>query len=69
MTYIEQLHPWCIVRSLPNSQQVIVARFRRRNDAVSHLQVLKQLIPGATFAIIFEPPTRSKVAEKTAMLP
>lgn len=62
MTYIERLHPWCIMRSLPNLQQVIVARFRRRNDAIAHMQVLKQLIPGATFAIVFEPPTRSKTA-------
>lgn len=69
MTYIEQLHPWCIVRSLPNLQHLIVARFRRRNDAVSHLQVLKQLIPDATFAIVFEPPSRSKIAKKKAMLP
>ncbi|MDZ7957072.1 MAG: hypothetical protein RMY34_04055 [Aulosira sp. DedQUE10] len=53
MTYLEKLSPWCIVRLLPNMQNQIVARFRRRSDAEAHLQVLRRLIPGVSFTIIF----------------
>lgn len=34
MTYLERLSPWCIVKLLPNMQRQVVARCRRRNDAV-----------------------------------
>ncbi|HEY9901601.1 MAG TPA: hypothetical protein V6D43_04105 [Candidatus Sericytochromatia bacterium] len=54
MSYLEKLHPWCIIRHLPNMQNPVVARFRRRNDAESHLQVLHRLIPSVTFTIIFD---------------
>ncbi|MBD2302703.1 hypothetical protein [Nostoc sp. FACHB-190] len=54
MTYLERLNPWCIVRLLPNMQNQIVARFRRRSDAEAHLQVLRRLIPSAKFTIIFD---------------
>ncbi|MEH1810457.1 hypothetical protein [Nostoc sp.] len=53
MTYLEKLSPWCIVRLKPNMQNQIVARFRRRSDAEAHLQVLRRLIPGVSFTIIF----------------
>ncbi|MEH2025195.1 hypothetical protein [Nostoc sp.] len=53
MTYLEKLSPWCIVRLLPNMQNQIVARFRRRSDAEAHLQVLRRLIPGVNFTLIF----------------
>lgn len=55
MAYVERLSPWCIIRQLPNMQQIAVARFRRQNDAQDHMQVLRQLIPGVTFTIIFDP--------------
>ncbi len=32
----------------------IVARFRRRNDAEAHLQVLRRLMPDASFEIVFD---------------
>jgi hypothetical protein len=47
MTYKTQLFPWCIIRPQSNMQQTIVARFRRRNDAEAHLQILRQLLPSA----------------------
>ncbi|BAZ33907.1 hypothetical protein NIES4074_64210 (plasmid) [Cylindrospermum sp. NIES-4074] len=53
MTYSEQLQPWCIVRNLPNQENIIVARFRRRDDAVAYLQVLKQSGVNITLKIIF----------------
>ncbi len=54
MTYSQQLHPWCIIRTLPNKKQIVVARFRRRNDAVAYLQVLQSLLKGAAFALSFD---------------
>jgi len=54
MTYYNQLHPWCIIRCLPNAQTLIVARLRRRNDAEAHLRILQQLTPTATYHIIFD---------------
>ncbi|HEY9820842.1 MAG TPA: hypothetical protein V6D35_08680 [Candidatus Sericytochromatia bacterium] len=54
MSYREKLSPWCIIRLFPNMQQRIVARFRRRNDAESHLQVLRRLMPSVPFEIVFD---------------
>lgn len=54
MTYYNQLSPWCIIRCLPNAQTLIVARFRRRNDAEAHLRILQQITPTATYHIIFD---------------
>lgn len=56
MTYLERLSPWCIVRQLPNLQSTIVVRFRRRNDAEAHLQILQRLMPEAKFEIVFDVP-------------
>jgi hypothetical protein len=54
MTYFEKLHPWCLIRLLPNCQRIVVARFRKRNDADEHLRVLQRLIKHRTFVIIFD---------------
>lgn len=54
MTYFEKLHPWCLIRLLPNCQRIVVARFRKRNDADEHLRVLQRLVKHRTFVIIFE---------------
>ncbi len=54
MTYLEKLHPWCIIRPLLNLQRRIVARCRRRNEAESHLQVLRRLMPTVPFEIVFD---------------
>jgi hypothetical protein len=54
MTYFEKLHPWCIVRSLPNLQHRIVARCRRRNDAESQVRILRQLMPTVPYEIVFD---------------
>ncbi len=53
-TYKHNLFPWCIIRPLPNCKRYIVARFRRRNDAESHLQVLRRLMPTVPFEIVFD---------------
>jgi hypothetical protein len=56
MTYRDLLYPWHIVRLLPKAQRITVARFRNRNQADSHARILRQLIPGGTFVILFDPP-------------
>ncbi len=55
MTYVDQLHPWCIIRFLPNMQRRVIARFRRRNDAEAHMRVLRQNAPTLQYAIFFDP--------------
>lgn len=64
MTYKDRLYPWCIIRHLPKSQRLVVARLRRRNDAEDHLRLLKQLIPTASYSLIYDPMLES--AEATA---
>ncbi len=54
MTYLDQLHPWCIIRLLPNMQRRVIARFRRRNDAEAYLRVLHQNAPTLRYAIVFD---------------
>ncbi len=53
MTYFEQLHPWCIIRTLPSKEWIVVARFRRRNEAISYLQVLQSQVNNVTFGLTF----------------
>ncbi len=64
MTYFNLLHPWCIIRQLPNLQRLVVARFRRRIDAESHLQIISRLIPNVTYEIIFDPAPEEKDSDE-----
>lgn len=52
--YKERLNPWAITRLLPDMQRVTVARFRSRSDADGHVQILRQLIPDASFTVVFD---------------
>lgn len=54
IAYKERLNSWAIARLLPNMQRVIIARFRSRSDADGHLQRLRQLIPDASFVLVFD---------------
>ncbi|AOX02554.1 hypothetical protein BJP34_26700 [Moorena producens PAL-8-15-08-1] len=54
MTYYHRLHPWAVVRLLPQMQRVVVARFRNRSDAEGHLKALKRLMPDGEFVIVFD---------------
>lgn len=79
MTYSKQLHPWCIIRVLPNQQldnagaseisqqSNIVARFRKRTDAVAYLQVLEHSIKNIKFMIIFDVQGVQKLSEGGAL--
>jgi hypothetical protein len=54
MTYKHKLLPWCIVRRFPNSSSQVIIRFRRRNDAEAHLQILKSNNPSACYEVFFD---------------
>jgi hypothetical protein len=54
IAYLKQLNPWAIARLLPNCQRTIVGRFRSRSDADGHLQCLRQLIPHASYVVVFD---------------
>lgn len=55
MTYQQQLHPWCVIRLLPNMQRLVVVRCRRRNDAEAHVRILWQQEPTVEYEIVFDP--------------
>ena len=52
--YRKRLEHWAIARFLPNMQRTIVGRFRSRSDADGHLQCLRQLIPHASYVVVFD---------------
>ncbi|MDG2991982.1 hypothetical protein L3556_13720 [Candidatus Synechococcus calcipolaris G9] len=60
MKYEELLHPWVIVRALPNMQNRSIKRFRRRNDADECLKALRRLSPTEKFIVVFDASTKSK---------
>jgi hypothetical protein len=51
MTYKDRLSPWCIVLHLPDAQNKIVGRLRRRNDAEEHIRLLRRITPTAQYSI------------------
>ncbi|MDY6783635.1 MAG: hypothetical protein SW833_14025 [Cyanobacteriota bacterium] len=55
--------PWCIVRQLPNMQHLVVARFRRRNDAEGYLQILRRLLPVSSHVIVFDTTDAEKLGD------
>ncbi len=54
MTYLQRLHPWCIIRPFPDMRTIIVGRFRCRVNAEGHLRILKQMMPNVPFEIVFD---------------
>lgn len=60
MTYRDSLHPWCVIRHLPNAQRVVVARFRKRGEAEGYVRSLQRMTPDAVYSLIFEPPTQDE---------
>ncbi|WP_339384378.1 hypothetical protein [Microcoleus sp. LEGE 07076] len=64
MTYFERLHPWCIIKLLPNCQRIVVARFRRRRDADDHFRVLQRFVKESTFVIVFDIPPKPTLPKK-----
>jgi len=60
--------PWAIARLLPKAQAIIVARFRNRQDAHDHKQLLHRFIPNAQFEIIFDLPNDKEEEHQTQVL-
>ncbi len=54
MNYKNKLLPWCIIRNFPNMHSQLIIRFRRRNDAEAHLQILRANNPNASYEITFD---------------
>ncbi|MDF5716297.1 MAG: hypothetical protein PUP93_21055 [Rhizonema sp. NSF051] len=52
--YKARLNSWAVARLLPDTQRVIVARFRSRSDADGRLQHLHQMLPDSRFEVIFD---------------
>lgn len=67
MTYSKQLQPWCIIRVLPDKQKLLVARFRKRDDAVAYLQMLPKSIENIKFLIIFDVQGVENFSENNAL--
>ena len=64
MTYQTKLHPWCIVRQLPEMKRVIVDRFHHYQDADARVKFLRRQKPNSEFFVLFSPDT-STFAEAT----
>jgi len=57
VTYNNRLHPWSVVRmlSLPETKEAQeIIRFRHRQDAEAHLQILRTKNPTACYELIFD---------------
>jgi hypothetical protein len=67
MTYQQQLSPWVINKVLPDLQQSVVYRCRRRHEAESYLKVLVRHQPDAQFQIGFEMAGREEKVADTAL--
>ncbi len=59
MSYQQHLSPWVINKQLPNLQQSVVYRCRRRHEAEAYLKVLKRHQPEAEFEIMFDVVSRA----------
>ena len=55
MSYRDRLLPWCIIRHLPNAQNILVERFRNRGEAEAYLRALRQLLPQVEHSLVFDP--------------
>lgn len=59
--------PWCVVRSLPDQQQQVIARFHRHNDAEGYLQVQRRQSPLLKHDLVFLP-TEGRVDPPSAVI-
>lgn len=54
MNQVPRPQPWCIIRLQPNLQHLVLNRFQRRNEAEAHLKVLQQMMPSASYTVMFD---------------
>ncbi|XQQ07655.1 MAG: hypothetical protein EDM05_61645 [Leptolyngbya sp. IPPAS B-1204] len=64
MSYYSRLHPWCVIRCLPESQTLIIARFRKRSDAEERLKAMQKLIADGVFELVFDVEVQESEAEE-----
>jgi hypothetical protein len=76
VTYNNQLHPWSIIRifserheaKLSQRESRVIIRFRHRNDAEAHLQILRANNPTACYELIFDvTPKQSDLTVKSEL--
>lgn len=53
MTYQEKLNPWTVQQQVPNVEDRVLARFRRRGDADAYLSLMQRERPGSMLSVIF----------------
>jgi len=46
--------PWCLICLQPNLQHLVLNRFQHRHDAEAHLKVLRQIMPNASYMVMFD---------------
>ncbi|KAM3094079.1 hypothetical protein ACKFKG_17795 [Phormidesmis sp. 146-35] len=54
MPYRDFLNRWLVVRLLPDMRHIVVATCRNSSDAEGYLKVLRRLLPGEQFIIVFD---------------
>jgi hypothetical protein len=54
MTYLQRLHPWCIIAPAPDMRTIIVGRFRRRVDGRGTSANPQATMPSIPFEIAFD---------------
>ncbi len=53
--YRARLFPWAVMRWLPDSQRLVLARFRKRNEAEEYLRSLRIVERDWDCTIVFDP--------------
>lgn len=66
MNHADCLRPWCIICLQPNLQHLVLNRFQRRHDAEAHLKVLQQIMPTASYTMMFDSSTEDVKANLSA---
>ena len=53
--YRARLFPWSVIRLLPDCQQSVLARFRKRNEAEEFLRSVRRVEHSWNCEIVFDP--------------
>lgn len=51
---MERPDPWCVICLHSNLQHQVLNRFQRRQEAEAHLKVLQQMMPSASYTLMFD---------------
>ena len=52
--YRARLFPWSVIRSLPDCQRLVLARFRKRNQAEEYVRSVRQVNSDWHCVIVFD---------------